>query len=370
MKNKQIAILLLASFFMGAMGIWFGGQFGQSAMADKLRLDDQEATVQAIKKAMPSVVSIVVYEDQLVSSKDLITGTITQKKITQEQGSGSGFIISSDGLIITNKHVVKTDAAANSSYRIITSTGKKYYAQLIGVDPINDLAVLKIFDKGLPYLEMGDSDSLASGYTVIAIGNTLGKYQNSVTKGIVSGIGRTLSASDGQGKVETLDNVIQTDAEINFGNSGGPLIDLTGRVVGINVAVDTAGSAIGFAIPINDAKPVIKSVREIGRIVRPKLGVQYMTITPEIAAERNLSKDSGALVIGSDGVSAVAKDGPAEKAGVKEGDIIYEVDGIKLTEKKTLLSLIQGYRPGKKVGLKIWRNKAPITLIVVLEEFK
>lgn len=333
---------------------------------------EEEATVKAIKKVMPSVVSITIFEEETTTIIDIKTGEQNIKKNNVEKGSGTGFLISSDGLILTNKHVAQSGNTKISTYRIITNSGKRYYAQFIGVDPINDLAILKIFDKNLSYVELGDSAKLDQGKTVMAIGNTLGKYQNSVTKGIISGLGRSLIASDNLGNESTLDNVIQTDAEINFGNSGGPLIDLSGKVVGVNVAIDQAGVAIGFAIPINDAKPVIKSVREVGRIIRPRLGVKYITITPILAAEKNLKTIYGALVTKDDfGDSAsIVKDSPADKAGLQEGDIVTEINAIKLNDRKTLLSVIQSYKPGVKIGLRIIRGDKVLIKIVELDEFK
>jgi len=341
-------------------------------VADTLRLDDQEATIRAIKKVMPAVVSIIIMDKQTTTVINLNTGEQTQKTDTVQKGSGTGFLISADGLILTNKHVVSAGNEKTAEYRIILNSGKQYYAQLIGKDPINDLAVLKIFDKNLPYVALGDSDKLQIGSTVMTIGNALGRYQNSATKGMVSGLGRSIEASDQSGSIsETLDNVIQTDAEINLGNSGGPLIDLEGNVIGVNVAIDQTGSSIGFAIPINDAKPVIKSVREIGRIVRPRLGIRYHMLTPELAQQLKLTKNSGAwITVTNDGTESVLKDSPADKAGLKPGDIIMEINGIKIEGKTTLISVIQKYKPGDKVGFRVFRDGKILILITTLDEFK
>lgn len=341
-------------------------------IADTLRLDDQEATIRSINKVMPAVVSIIIIDQQISVTVNLTDGQKIENKTKVIKGSGTGFIISPDGLILTNKHVVSAGDEKTADYRVILNSGKQYYAQLIGKDPINDLAVLKIFDKNLPYVDLGDSDKLAIGTTVVAIGNALGRYQNSATKGIVSGLGRSIEASDQSRNLsETLDNVIQTDADINLGNSGGPLIDLNGNIMGINVAIDQAGSSIGFAIPINDAKPVIKSVREIGRIVRPRLGIRYHMLTPEIAGEYKLAKDTGAWISTDEkGGPAVLPDSPAEKAGLKPGDIIMEVNGIKIQDKTTLISVIQKYKPGDKIGLRVFRDGKIIILTAVLDEFR
>lgn len=373
-SNKLIVFLVAVIVVQGAIvTLELKTDFWKSASpttAQDLKLDEQEATVRAIKKVMPAVVSVRVVENQNSTVLDLDTGQTQNRSEKKERGAGTGFLISSDGLIITNKHVV--NAAANSQtaeYKISLSSGKQYFAQLIGKDPINDLAILKIFDKNLPAVELGDSSKLTQGMTVIAIGNVLGVYQNSVTKGIVSGLNRDIVASDQAGNGEALGNVIQTDADINFGNSGGPLVDLNGRVVGINVAIDSSGKSIGFAIPINDAKPVIRSVKEIGRIVRPRLGVRYVMITPELADERKLARRSGALVDGGEALAVVA-DSPAAKAGLEAGDIVFEINGIKVEGANTLLSIIQQYKPGQKVGLKIDRKGKIMIKIVELDEFR
>ena len=341
------------------------------AAADDLVLDDQEATIRAIKSTIPAVVSIIVYDENEITYIDLRTGQRTIQKQKAEKGSGTGFLISPDGLILTNKHVVNAVNDKTGEYRVILNNGKQYYAQLIGKDPLNDLAVLKIFDKDLPYVNLGDSDNLQIGTTVVAIGNALGRYQNSVTKGIISALGRSLVASDQAGNAEALDNVIQTDAEINFGNSGGPLVDLHGNVIGINVAIDQAGASIGFTIPINDARPVINSVKEIGRIVRASLGVRYIMITPELAQDKGLIRNSGALIInGESGEPAVLPNSPGAAAGLAAGDIIFEINAIEVSGNNTLFSIIQKYRPGNRIGLKVQRGDKTIIKVVTLGEFK
>lgn len=374
MKIKKYLIISL-TLVIGVSAILFFYNYNPNiakVIADNLRLDDQEATIRAIKKVMPAVVNIIVMDKQATTVINLNTGEQTKKTDIVQKGSGTGFLISADGLILTNRHVVGAGDEKTAEFKIILNTGKQYYAQLIGKDPINDLAVLKIFDKNLPYVQLGDSDKLQIGSTVIAIGNTLGRYQNSATKGIVSGLGRSIQASDQSGaNAEALDNVIQTDAEINPGNSGGPLVDLDGNIIGINVALDQAGSSVGFAIPVNDAKPVIKSVREIGRIVRPRLGLKYVMLTPEIAEANKLAHTSGAWIsISRDGTPSVLADSPAAKAGLREGDIIIEINAIKLQDRVTLLSVVQKYKPGNKIGLRVFRGGKFLVLIATLDEFK
>ena len=361
-KNLKFNIILL--FFVFLIGIIVGWQIYNIqninlnlVTADDLRLDEQEATIRAIKKVMPAVVSIIVYDYENFEAINMLTGGLEIQKYRKQMIKGTGFLISADGYILTNKHVVEAAQEETGEYRIILNNGKEYYAQLIDKDSFNDLAVLKIFDKDLPVVELGNSDSLQIGASVIAIGNALGRYENTVTKGIVSGLGRSLIASDQSGNAKALDNLLQTDAKINVGNSGGPLIDLAGQVVGINAAVEQAGSAIGFAIPINDAKIVIRSIKERGLIIRPRLGVRYRMLTPEIVRDNNLTRNSGAwLTTESKELPAVLPDSPAAKAGLEEGDIIFEINAIKIEEKNTLLSVIQRYKPGDKIGLKIQRR--------------
>ncbi|MBI4812735.1 trypsin-like peptidase domain-containing protein [Candidatus Falkowbacteria bacterium] len=374
MRILRIIIITIIIFSAGVGGTFIGATLIKNTRpttAVDLQLDEQEATIRAINKVMPAVVSIMIYDQNESVLINLGEGTQEIKKEKVQKGSGTGFLISSDGLILTNKHVVNVAKEETAEYKVILNSGKQYYAQLIGKDPINDLAVLKIFDKNLSYVELGDSDKLEIGTTVIAIGNTLGRYQNSATKGIVSGLGRSIAASDQSGNAEALDNVIQTDAEINLGNSGGPLINLEGKVVGVNVAIDEAGSSIGFAILINDAKPVIRTVRQTGRIVRPRLGVRYIMLTPEIAEEKGLKRTGGAwIAAGANGEAAVLSDSPAQKGGLAAGDIIFEINGVKLEEKNTLLSVVQRYKPGDKIGLKIQRGDKIIIRTVQLDEFK
>ncbi|KKQ61594.1 MAG: Protease DegQ [Parcubacteria group bacterium GW2011_GWE2_38_18] len=372
--DKKIIIGLLILFLGIGLGVNFKNLAYRSAeplVADILRLDEQEATIRAIKKVSPAVVSITVYESLPNQIMDIDTGKISVKYENIKKGAGTGFLISSDGLIITNKHVVDTEIKESGSYKINLNNGKQYYAQLIGKDPLNDLALLKIFDKNLPFVELGDSDKLSAGTSVVAIGNTLGLYQNSVTKGIVSGLNRSIVASDQSGNSESLGNVIQTDAQINLGNSGGPLIDLNGKVVGVNVATDSSGSSIGFAIPINDAKTVIKSAKEKGRIIRPRLGIRYLMLDEQTAFEKKLARSQGAWVnSGKSELASVTSDSPAEKAGIIDGDIVFEINGIKVEGQNTLISITQRFKPGDKIGLKIQRGNKILNKIVVLDEFK
>lgn len=283
----------------------------------------------------------------------------------QEVGGGSGFIISANGLILTNKHVVNDSQA---EYTVFTNDGKKYDARVLARDPIQDLAVLKIDANGLSTIPLSDSDKLDVGQIAIAIGNSLGEFKNTVNVGVISGIGRTIVASGG-GITETLQNVIQTDASINPGNSGGPLLNLKGEVIGINTAIAQGAQNIGFAIPINQAKRDISDAISKGRIITPYLGVRYATITSALQEEKKLPFDYGALVIkGGEGETAIVKDSPADKAGIKEGDIILEFNSRRVDKDHQLASLIVLNSVGESVPLKIWRGGKTFTINVILAE--
>ncbi|OGF28012.1 hypothetical protein A2331_02795 [Candidatus Falkowbacteria bacterium RIFOXYB2_FULL_34_18] len=366
LENVKMKYFLITLLILSLGLNFFVFTYNRGAVADDLRFDEQEATVRAINSVMPAVVSITVYDWDYFEALDAPTGQKEMLKYKKQKIKGTGFLISSDGYIVTNRHVVSVVDEKSGEFRVILNSGKQYYAQLIAKDAFNDIAILKIFDKDLPCVKLGNSDKLPIGTSVIAIGNALGIYQNSVTKGIVSGLGRSLSASDQFGNSEILDNVIQTDAKINVGNSGGPLINLSGEVVGINTAIEQQGSSIGFAIPINDARNVIRSIIETGAIVRPMLGVRYVALTPEIALDNELPINYGAWVHSTDESPSVVADSPAKKGEIQDGDIIFEVNAIEIKNNNTLLSVIQKYKPGDKIGLKIQRGNKVIIKVVEL----
>lgn len=285
----------------------------------------------------------------------------------QDIGGGSGFIVSEDGLVITNKHVV---ADTEASYTVFTNNGKKYAAKVLARDPIQDLAVLKIEGSAFPVITLGDSDGIRLGQTVIAIGNSLGEFRNTVSVGIVSGLARNVTATTGGFDSERLEGVIQTDAAINPGNSGGPLINLKGEVIGINTAVVSGAQSIGFAIPINNAKRDITSVKTTGKITTPFLGIRYIMLTEEIAKRDGIAVSEGALVRGGDEGPAVSKGSPADQAGVLAEDVITHINGVKLGAEKSLIAALQRFNAGDKVALRIMRGSKQIELNVVLGERK
>jgi len=359
------------------------------------RTSHEEAIIQVVKKASPAVVSIVVSKDVPIIERyfrnpfeelEPFFGPLPFKfRIPEyrqrgfekkEVAWGTGFIVSEDGLVLTNKHVVsETDA----EYTVFTVEGKKFPARVLARDPFQDIAILKIEKEGItdkegnfvlkpfPTLKLGDSDKLEIGQTVIAIGNVLGEFRNSVSVGVISGLGRTITASGG-GLVETLEDVIQTDAAVNRGNSGGPLLNLQGEVVGVNTAMVLEAQNIGFAIPINKAKKDIEQVKKFGKIIYPFLGIRYIIVTEEIQKENNLPVNYGAWIVGGPGEPGVVKGSAADKAGLKEGDIILEFNGEKITSENSLAKIIRKYNPGDKVVLKLLRGKEIKTLEVVLEE--
>lgn len=339
-------------------------------------VNDDLSVVEVARQASPAVVSIVVFAEtktiQPLYLEDFFFGQPVIPKETTEKikvGSGSGFLISANGYIVTNRHVVGDYQAAE--YQVITSDNQEYVASLIGRDPFLDIAVLKITGNDFPYLEFGDSSKLEIGQTVIAIGNALGEFRNTVSSGIVSGLSRQVVAGDGYGRTEVLDEVIQTDAAINPGNSGGPLLDLSGRVIGVNVAIAQGSQNVGFALPVNSILGAVDSAKAYGRIVRPYIGIRYIAIDAELKTLNNLTVDYGALIAPGNRPDepGVLPDSPAAKAGLIEGDIILEMNGVKITPENNLASLLRNRRVGETIRLKVFRNNRELVINVVLEEF-
>ncbi len=285
--------------------------------------------------------------------------------------AGTGIIISSDGYILTNKHVIE-DA---NKISVVTSEGKIYEkVKLVTTDPLNDVAFLKIPDASdLPAAKIGNSKTISVGQQVIAIGNALGQFENTVTSGIISGTGRSIIATDSNySSSESLNDLIQTDAAINPGNSGGPLVNAAGEVIGINTATSSEADGIGFAIPISSVKGMLDQVLESGSAKRAYLGVYSINITPDIASEYELPVTSGAYLYYTSGKynsSAIAKNSPAEKAGLKNKDIIVSINGEKIGESGSLTSLIGGYKPGDTVQLSILREGKEKAINVTLDSY-
>ncbi|MFH1536500.1 MAG: trypsin-like peptidase domain-containing protein [Patescibacteria group bacterium] len=389
-KKSNLLVSIILSLLIGSSA---GGVFGflgsqvsnwlendenmsQTSKNVTNEIENESASIAAIEKVSPSVVSIVAskyfddnyYYDYFWDEYYYEEDTGGEEGELQEIGGGTGFILSKDGMIITNKHVVEDTEA---EYSVVMSDGTRYdNVEVLSRDPFNDIAVLKLVDvKDLDVAELGDSDNLEIGQTVLAIGYALAEYENSATKGIVSGLGRELVATGYDASSQSLEKLIQTDTPINPGNSGGPLINLSGKVIGINVAVDWGGQSIGFAIPINMAKSAIDSVKKHGTIIRPLLGVRYIPITKDIASTNNIDYEYGVLVIKGDNPAelAVMPGSAADKAGIEENDIILEIDGQKIDKDNTLLKMIQQYSVDDKIKIKISHDGEEKEVEVVLE---
>jgi len=340
--------------------------------------------VEVVKKVSPSVVSIIISKDLPKVRKyylrpfDDFFGFYGPPIVQYRQegtekvkiGGGSGFFVLPDGIILTNRHVV---SAPDVDYTVVTHSQEEYPVEILARDAINDIAILKIKNcqKDFPVLELGDSDRLDLGEEVIAIGNALGTFQNTVSRGIVSGLSRFITAADGfSGQTAQLRGLIQTDAAINPGNSGGPLLNLEGQVIGINTAIVLGAQNIGFAIPINNAKKDLNDLQKYGRLIQPFLGVRYILINRELQERFNLPVDYGALVIPEpiSGEEAVVPDSPADKIGLKAGDIILEFNQIKVDQKHPLQNLIYDCQVGQEVEIKILRGDKIGVASLKLEE--
>ena len=337
-------------------------EFNVPVLGKDLLVSHEERIVRVAERVEPSVVSIVISKDVPILEKYYYDpfsqyrsyfgydfGYLVpqyRQKGTQhvEVGGGTGFIVSSDGMVVTNKHVVDD---INAKYTVFTNSGDSYKAEVLARDPIQDIAILKIEAHELVPVKLGNSDELRVGQTVVAIGNVLAEFRNSVSVGIVSGLMRDVVVSG-----EQLDDIIQTDAAINQGNSGGPLLNLDGEVVGMNTAMAVNAENVGFTIPVNRIKRDVEQAREIGEIVYPYLGIYYT------------STEEGLEVTG------VFDDSPAQRAGLQKGDVIVSIDRERIEEKDDLSSILSKYMPGDAVTLEILREKESIDISVVLERHK
>lgn len=317
---------------------------------DKNTQNFAESSISSVaEKVAPSVVSIV-------------TSSVNRYTLdTEQSGAGTGVILSSNGYILTNKHVVKD----STQLTVITSDGEMYdNVKVIFQDPFNDLAFLKVSNpKNFKPIEIGDSKTVKVGQSVIAIGNSLGQYQNTVTRGIISGTNRSITAQGSDQSVENLTDMLQTDAAINPGNSGGPLVNAGGQLIGINTAVTRGANGLGFAIPISAAKGVIKQLgRNDDQIQRAMLGVRYIAVNPAIAKDKKLSEKQGALITGN-----VIPGSSADKAGLKEGDTIMKVNGLEVGKAGSLSTLLSEYTVGDEVQLVVKRGNETITVKAKLQ---
>lgn len=366
-RQKGIAIIIIMALVIGLLvaigaqnNFWTNSQ--PTTSRPTVKDDGNTAKTQRevdiasiVSKVSPSVVSITTQ-----SESQTYFGT------AQREGAGTGIVVSSDGYVMTNKHVVDGVDAV----RVVLSNGESFDdVKVIGNDPLNDVAFLKIPDvNDLTPAELGNSSSVSVGQSVIAIGNSLGQYQNTVTSGIISGKGRPVAAQAGR-TVESLTDLLQTDAAINPGNSGGPLLNMAGQVIGMNTAIAAEAQGIGFAIPVNGIKGMLKGVLESGEVKRSYLGVNFVPVTPESADHYKLDVKSGAYIFNDSG-TAVMSGSPADRAGIKERDIITKVNDVEIGSNGALSTLIGEYAPGDTVTLTFLRDGNERSTNVTLDTYR
>lgn len=339
-------------------------------------LKEKSPIVKIAKKVCPAVITIIASRD-LPKIEEFYFMPVRGEKIALPKkmkglektkiGGGSGFIVSEDGYILTCNHVVEDSEA---DYTVIVDPDHKYGAQVLARDPLIDMAILKIDGHHFSFLKLGNSDTVELGESVVAVGNPLGEFEDTLSAGIISGLSRRVKASNGyDSKITNLRGLIQTDAAINPGNSGGPLVNLDGQVIGINTAMIMGAENIGFALPINSIKEDLKEVKKHGKIKRPYLGVKYILLNEAISKANKLPVNYGALVVREMfGEPAVAKGSSADLAGIKEYDIILEINGEKISEEYTLSDALSQCLIGQEISLLVWRNNQEINLKAVLKQ--
>lgn len=372
-KSKKVTAITLAS--IGAALLLLGGGIIGGAYVQRIlspvaspslhssedgnkTVTKEESSIAAVaEKVSPSVVSIVTQTE----TRSMFGNT------TSGQAAGTGIIVSKDGYVMTNNHVIEDSTAV----AVVDNKGEQYdNVTVVGRDPLNDVAFLKISsNKDFTPAELGNSSTIRVGQQVVAIGNALGQYSNTVTSGIISGTSRTITAKSDGGQSETLNDLIQTDASINQGNSGGPLVNMSGQVIGINTAIAEDSNGIGFSIPINSTKGVLAGVLANGKVSRSYLGVNYVTITPDAARRYKLPVTNGAYIYASSGNPVVAGS-PADQAGLKVGDIITKINDTTLGSSGSLSSIIGEYKPGDKVTVTYLRDNKEQTTSVTFSAYR
>jgi serine protease Do len=384
-KFGSLAVLFIAATLIsGSAGGWIESRINQNGVVTSASLSNQKKIVtsdselisQIAKTVGPSVVSVNDDISSNASSSDGGFGLFGFSQPEEEEAAGTGIIISSSGIIMTNRHVVP-EGTTNVSVTLSDGTELKNVS-IIGRTSASDsldVAFLKINNlaghKLVPAV-LGNSSQVQIGDAVVAIGNALGQFQNTVTSGIISGYGRDIQAGDSSGgssDTENLEDLFQTDAAINEGNSGGPLVNLNGQVIGMNTATASSGQNIGFAIPVNDVIGLINQVLKTGKFSQPYLGVRYVPLTPDVASEYNLSVNNGAFIAPSDDPTndpSIVPGSPASQAGLQQNDIITQVNGVSIGQNNSLTSLLDNYVPGNKITLTILRSGSTMHVSVTL----
>lgn len=352
MGNRLLVAIAIG--LVVAIGVYQAQVRGPKPLREQPQIVVQEenAVIDVTEKTSPSVVAIGVTR-KVVNPFDPFS-----VPTSQDNTIGTGFVVSNSGVIVTNKHVVSDTGV---KFTVVTRDGQKIDVKRIYKDPTLDLALVQIDAPNLKPLELGDSSKLKVGQLAIAIGNALGKFTNTVTTGVVSGLGRRVVAGDPfSGSAESLDNLIQTDAAINPGNSGGPLLNSLGQVIGVNVATTAGAQNIGFAIPINAVKPIVDEFLTKGTISRPFLGIRYRFISRDVAIMNEVPQ--GAYV------QEVVADGPAEKAGVQPGDIITKINGSSVDSENKVAEIISQSKIGQSLELLVWRDGKELKLTATVGE--
>jgi len=328
---------------------------------------ESNQTVRAVNAATPSVVAVLMSKELSKIKKEIgvdIARYLVDEKGMVKIGGCSGFFISSDGYVLTNRHIVQDEEA---SYTVVWQD-KTYSCKILVRDKITDIAILKIDGSGFPYLKFDNSSQLKLGQTVMAIGNALGEFQNTVSRGIISGLSRDIKTEVGE-NIQEFFGLIQTDAAINPGNSGGPLINLSGKAIGICTAVILGVENIGFAIPINQAKSILGDIKKYGKLCRPSLGVRYFLIDKEMQKLHHFPFDYGAFIIYETipGRGGIISEGPVEKAGLKEGDIILEINEEKITKQSNLSQALARYKIDDVIKITYWSEGEEKQIEIKLE---
>jgi S1-C subfamily serine protease len=352
-KKYLLYILLIVGMFLaGNLTAEFRLNPIKPAANNSGPVTDEQQAILAVRKAKASVVNITVKHSMSLQSSGA--------SVQVDSVYGTGIIVSADGYIVTNSHVVSVSEGVFST---ILADGSSHEAKLVGIDKYHDIAVLKVEAANWPAATFGNSDDLETGQSVFAIGNSLGRYQNTVSRGVVAGLSRGVAPAEGDSRPRFL-NLIQTDAAINVGNSGGPLVNMNGEVIGVNTLIDNGGESLGFAIPANTVKTSIEQLKKFGKASAPFLGVSFVMVDEVLKNEKSLSVSEGAYIV------SVVKGESAEKAGIRAGDVIVEINREKLTRLSELDKQIAKRQAGDQILVVLYRGKEKLELPVIVGEYK